>query len=164
MPVEIERKFLVQGEDWRRAAARSELYRQGYLAGSETCSVRVRVGGARAWIGLKGRVRGAARLEYEYLIPVGEANEILDDLCAGGRIEKRRHWVPYAGREWEVDEFIGANAGLVVAELELDDEDEEFSRPPWLGREVTDDARYYNSSLAQHPWSTWPEQERGVHP
>jgi len=164
MPVEIERKFLVQGNDWRGAAARSELYRQGYLAGSETCSVRVRVGGARAWIGLKGRVRGASRLEYEYLIPVGEANEILDALCAGGRVEKRRHWVPYAGREWEVDEFIGANAGLVVAELELDDEDEAFSRPPWLGREVTEDVRYYNSSLARHPWSEWAEREREARP
>ena len=160
MPVEIERKFLVESDDWRAGVERTELFRQGYLAGSESCSVRVRVGGERAWLGLKGRVQGASRLEYEYAIPVREANEILDALCAGGRVEKRRHWVPYAGREWEVDEFIGVNAGLVVAELELDDEDEVFARPPWLGREVTEDVRYYNSSLAQRPWSTWPRETR----
>jgi adenylate cyclase len=160
MPVEIERKFLVQGADWRAAVERSELYRQGYPAGSKSCSVRVRVGGARAWLGLKGRVSDTVRLEYEYAIPVDEANEILDALCDGGRVEKRRHWVPYAGRQWEVDEFLGANAGLVVAELELDDENEVFSRPPWLGREVTDDARFLNTSLAGRPWTTWSDDER----
>lgn len=160
MPVEIERKFLVQGDDWRAAVERSEFYRQGYLAGSKRCSVRVRVGGARAWLGLKGRVSDTVRREYEYAIPLHEANEILDELCEEGRVEKRRHWVPYAGRQWEVDEFTGANAGLVVAELELDDEDEVFSRPPWLGREVTDDARFLNTSLALRPWSAWPDDER----
>lgn len=160
MPLEIERKFLVRGDDWRAAAGRSELYRQGYLPGTATCSVRVRVGGPKAWLGIKAQVRGATRLEYEYAIPVHEANEILDVLCAGGRVEKRRHWVPFAGREWEVDEFIGANAGLVVAELELDDEAEAFSRPPWLGLEVTDDVRYYNCNLARRPWGAWPDAER----
>ncbi len=155
MPVEIERKFLVLNDAWRAAATRRELYRQGYLGGSEACSIRVRVGGHQAWLNIKGRVRGARRPEYEYALPVAEANEILDTLCAAGHVEKRRHWVPYAGHEWEVDEFLGANAGLVLAELELEDEDVAFSPPPWLGREVTDDVRYYNSHLALHPWPTW---------
>jgi adenylate cyclase len=155
MPVEIERKFLVESDAWRAAATRCALYRQGYLGGSEACSVRVRVGGEHAWLNIKGRARGASRLEYEYPIPAREANEILDALCAAGHVEKLRHFVPYAGHEWEVDEFLGANGGLVLAELELDDESTEFARPPWLGREVTDDIRYYNSYLAQHPWPSW---------
>lgn len=161
MPVEIERKFLVQGDAWRNGVRRHELFRQGYLAGSASCSVRVRVGGDSAWVGIKGRVLGASRPEYEYEIPLHEGNEILDTLCVHS-VEKRRHWVPYAGHEWEVDEFLGGNAGLLVAEVELDDESEDFARPPWLGREVTQDARYYNSSLAEHPWSAWPESSRGA--
>jgi adenylate cyclase len=155
MPVEIERKFLVDGDAWRSGVRRRELFRQGYLAGSDACSVRVRVAGERAWLGLKGRVQGATRLEYEYEIPLHEGNEILDALCAEGRLEKWRHWVPYAGHEWEVDEFLGANAGLVVAELELDDEAETFARPSWLGAEVTHDVRYFNSRLASRPWPQW---------
>jgi adenylate cyclase len=155
MPVEIERKFLVDGDAWRSGVRRRELFRQGYLAGSAACSVRVRVAGDRAWLGLKGRVQGATRLEYEYEIPLHEGNEILDALCAEGRLEKWRHWVPYAGHEWEVDEFLGANAGLVVAELELDDEAEAFARPSWLGAEVTHDIRYFNSHLASRPWTQW---------
>jgi adenylate cyclase len=156
MPIEIERKFLVEGDAWRTGVRRRELFRQGYLAGSELCSIRVRVGGDTAWLGLKGRVQGATRAEYEYEIPLREANELLDTLCCGGRIEKWRHWVPHAGHEWEVDEFLGDNAGLVVAELELDDESEPFVRPSWLGAEVTHDVRYYNSNLASHPWRGWP--------
>ena len=162
MPVEIERKFLVEGDAWRTGVRRRELFRQGYLAGSELCSARVRVAGDLAWIGLKGRVRGATRLEYEYGIPLHEGTEILDQLCAGGRIEKWRHWVPHAGHEWEVDEFLGDNAGLVVAELELEREDEPFERPSWLGAEVTHDTRYFNSCLASRPWGAWPDSERGA--
>jgi adenylate cyclase len=159
MPVEIERKFLVEGEEWRSAVNRRELLRQGYVAGSELCSVRVRVGGNRAWLGLKGRLSGTTRLEYEYEIPSGEANEILDRLCSRGRIEKWRHWVPHGSHEWEVDEFLGDNAGLVVAELELDSETESFERPSWLGPEVTEDSRYLNTSLARHPWRAWRSAE-----
>jgi adenylate cyclase len=155
MPVEIERKFLVEDDAWRAGVRRRELFRQGYLAGGAACSVRVRVAGDRAWLGLKGRVQGATRLEYEYEIPLREGNEILDALCAEGRLEKWRHWVPHAGHEWEVDEFLGPNAGLVVAEIELDDEAEEFVRPSWLGTEVTHDARYFNSHLAARAWPQW---------
>jgi adenylate cyclase len=159
MPTEIERKFLVLSDAWRAAAERRELFRQGYLSSGEGCSVRVRVGGDRAWLGLKGRVEGATRLEYEYPIPLAEAHEILDSLCVHGRVEKVRHWVPHAGHEWEVDEFLGANEGLVVAELELDAEDEPYARPEWLGPEVTHDVRYFNSQLARLPWRSWPGHE-----
>ena len=162
MPLEIERRFLVDGDAWRAAARHRELYAQGYLAGSEPCSVRVRVGGDHAWLGLKGRLSGTTRLEYEYEIPVRDAQEILGSLCAHGRVEKWRHWVPHGGHEWEVDEFLGDNSGLVVAELELDAEDEPFAHPVWLGPEVTEDARYLNSSLARHPWRSWPEAERAA--
>lgn len=161
MPVEIERKFLVDGDAWRNGVRRHEFFRQGYLAGSESCSVRIRVGGEHAWVGIKGRGPGTTRSEYEYEIPVHEANEMLDTMCVHGRVEKRRYWVPHAGHEWEVDEFLGSNAGLVVAELELDDEAEAFAKPSWLGHEVTQDSRYYNSSLARHPWCEWPESARG---
>jgi adenylate cyclase len=159
MPTEIERKFLVLSDAWRAAAGRHELFRQGYLSSGEGCSVRVRVGADGAWLGLKGRVEGATRLEYEYPIPLGEAHEILDLLCVHGRVEKVRHWVPHEGHEWEVDEFLGANAGLVVAELELDAEDEPYARPEWLGPEVTHDVRYFNSQLARQPWCSWPGRE-----
>ena len=162
MPLEIERKFLVDGEDWRAAALSRVRYRQGYLAGSTRCSVRVRVGGDRAWVGIKARVLGAARHEFEYEIPVAEAEQILDSLCAEGSVEKVRHRVPFGGHEWEVDEFLGDNAGLVVAEIELGREDERFARPPWIDSEVTEDERYYNSSLALRPWRSWPEAERRV--
>ena len=158
MPTEIERKFLVTDGAWRTQAHRRELYRQGYLASGAHCSVRVRIGGERAWLGLKGRVRGASRLEYEYSIPVAEANEILDQLCEHGLVEKVRHWVRWAAHEWEVDEFLGANAGLVMAEVELEREDEPVELPPWAGLEVTHDVRYYNSSLARQPYGSWTQR------
>lgn len=154
MPVEIERKFLVAGDGWRAGVARTEVYRQGYLANSASCSIRVRLADSVAWLNVKGRVRGARRAEFEYAIPLADAEELLH-LCCEGRIEKNRHFVPHGGREWEVDEFFGDNAGLVVAEIELEREDEPLDVPPWAGAEVTDDVRYYNSSLAVTPWSAW---------
>jgi adenylate cyclase len=155
MPTEIERKFLVSDDAWRAAASRRELFRQGYLANTRLCSIRVRLADHRAWLGLKGNVRGPVRAEYEYPVPPSEADEILDRLCVDGLVEKYRHWVPFAGHEWEVDEFLGANAGLVIAELELEHEDEAFERPRWLGAEITEDVRSYNSSLARLPYSAW---------
>jgi adenylate cyclase len=156
MALEIERKFLVRDESWRSGVTGTHFFRQGYLATTARASIRVRVSGDAAWLGLKGRVVGLSRPEFEYPVPVAEANEILDGLCGEGAIEKYRHYVPHAGHEWEVDEFLGANAGLVVAELELASEDEAFERPAWLGIEVTHDLRYYNSSLARQPWLQWP--------
>lgn len=161
MPLEIERKFLVTGDGWRRTVVRSELFRQGYLATTASSSVRVRVGGQRGWLSVKGRVVGMSRPEYEYEIPLAEANEMLAGFCAEGCLEKIRHWLPAGEREWEIDEFLGANAGLVVAELEIESEDAEFERPAWLGREVTDDVRYYNASLAQRPYGNWPGGDEG---
>lgn len=154
MAVEIERKFLLASEAWRAAVTHSERLAQGYLGG-ERASVRVRIGGAQAFLNIKARVRGAARLEFEYPIPLADAEQLLGELCLPGRIEKIRHHVPHAGSLWEIDEFLGDNAGLVVAEIELDAVDAAFERPDWLGREVTDEARYYNVALAEHPFTHW---------
>jgi len=156
MAKEIERKFLVAGDGWR-PGARGVPYRQGYLgAGANaSCTVRARVAGQRAFLTVKGRASGGVRDEYEYPIPVADAKEMLERLCVGGRVEKLRHRVPFAGRTWEVDEFTGENAPLVVAEVELDRIDAEVSLPPWVGLEVTDDPRYTNAALARDPYSRW---------
>lgn len=132
---------------------------QGYLASGKGLSVRVRVAGERAWLNIKAGQLAAARLEYEYEIPPLEARELLT-LCAGPTIDKTRHFVREGASEWEVDEFHGANAGLVVAELELEREDQPFELPDWLGAEVTHLARYYNVSLVERPYSAWTEAER----
>ena len=156
MAKEIERKFLVTGDDWR-PGARGVPYRQGYLsAGAEArCTVRARIAGARAWLTIKGRATAGARDEYEYPIPVADAEEMLERLCAGGSIEKFRYRVPFAGHTWEVDEFTGENAPLVVAEVELVRIDAEVTLPSWVGREVTYDPLYTNAALARNPFSRW---------
>ena len=161
MAVEIERKFLVSGDAWRRDVSRSEPMAQGYLAGppESRCSVRVRVAGNGAWLNIKSATLGVERDEYEYAIPRADAERMLATLC-GERVEKIRHHVTVGGHLFEVDEFIGDNAGLVVAEIELSHADEPFERPAWLGREVTPLARYYNVNLATHPYSRWSEAER----
>jgi adenylate cyclase len=161
MPVEIERKFLLASDAWRRDVSRSEPMAQGYLAGppASRCSVRVRIAGDEAWLNIKSLTLGVERDEYEYAIPRADAERMLATLC-GERVEKIRHHVTVGGHLFEVDEFIGDNAGLVVAEIELSHADEPFERPAWLGREVTPLARYYNVNLATHPYSRWSEAER----
>lgn len=161
MPVEIERKFLLASDAWRRDVSRSESMAQGYLAGppASRCSVRVRIAGDDAWLNIKSLALGVERDEYEYAIPRADAERMLATLC-GERVEKIRHHVTVGGHLFEVDEFIGDNAGLVVAEIELSHADEPFERPAWLGREVTPLARYYNVNLATHPYSRWSEAER----
>ncbi|HEY8011975.1 MAG TPA: CYTH domain-containing protein [Rudaea sp.] len=167
MGIEIERKFLVAGDAWRAQALRSQRMLQGYLIDADIvqaqagtrCSLRVRIGGEQAWLNIKSANLGIARQEYEYAIPVADAERMLRDFC-NGAIEKVRHYVPYAGLTYEVDEFFGENAGLVVAELELDAVDQVFAKPDWLGREVSDRLRYYNLHLLQHPYSRWDERER----
>jgi adenylate cyclase len=155
MPIEIERKFLVVGDEWRGAAHRAVRMRQGYLGGDTgRASVRVRVHSDVGHLNIKAAVIGSARAEYEYEIPQVEANEMLDSLCVG-RIEKTRYYVTFAGHTWEVDEFDGDNAGLIVAELELSRVDEAFEQPSWLGIEVTNDQRYYNHALALKPFTRW---------
>jgi adenylate cyclase len=157
---EIEHKFLAASDAWRAAAVRRTAMRQGYLADGERASVRVRVAGDRAWLNIKSGGFVASRQEFEYAIPVAEAAEMLQSLCSGPLVEKIRYIVPYAGREWEVDEFHGRNAGLVVAELELEREGQTFERPPWLGREVTHLPQYYNVRLVAHPFCDWSDAER----
>lgn len=155
MPVEIERKFLVVGGEWRQQAARSLRLRQGYLNRAQDCSIRVRCDGERGWLNIKGVTIGAQRREYEYEIPLEEAEELLNDFTQGPLVEKTRFFIEAGDHVWEVDEFEGDNAGLVVAEIELEDPDEVFERPVWLGAEVTDDVRYYNTQLAHHPYRDW---------
>ena len=159
MPREIERKFLPKSDAWRTLAHRRQPMSQGYVASGERVSVRVRIAGDEAWLNIKSGGLVASRLEYEYAIPVADARELLT-LATGPLIEKTRHFVTHGGFEWEVDEFHGANEGLVVAELELDREDRVFPRPPWLGAEVTHLERYYNVCLVSHPFSAWTEAER----
>ncbi|HEX7325535.1 MAG TPA: CYTH domain-containing protein [Rhodanobacteraceae bacterium] len=152
MGVEIERKFLVTNGGWRQPHPLHLI--QGYLNLDPARTVRIRTDGVRAFLTVKGPTRGATRSEFEYAVPRPDAESLLA-LCAGARIDKLRHVIAAGGARWEVDEFLGDNAGLVVAEIELASEDQAFARPGWLGREVTDDARYYNSNLAQHPYRTW---------
>ena len=152
MGVEIERKFLVK-EGWQ-PTGESVSIKQGYLPGTGPMLVRIRLEDQRALLTLKGRTEGATRGEYEYEIPVQDAQELLLR-CRKKVVEKTRYFVIHGDYTWEVDVFAGANKGLVVAELELSDEDEAFDRPDWLGAEVSSDARYYNSNLAEHPFSKW---------
>lgn len=168
MPLEIERKFLVTGDSWREAARRVVPMAQGYLndlaavdSGAMHASVRVRIAGDGAFLNLKSRELGHTRQEFDYPIPVEDARALLA-LCVGGVIDKRRHYVEHQGHTWEVDEFLGDNAGLVVAEIELGSADEAFARPPWLGVEATDAPRYYNLALASRPYSQWCEAERAA--
>lgn len=153
MGQEIERKFLVVGDGWREGAE-GTLYRQGYLAKDADRTVRVRVAGTKAFLTIKGRTKGTSRAEYEYEIPLKDAEELLD-LCEGPLVEKTRHKIPHAGHTWEVDVFHGDNEGLVMAEVELEREDAHVEMPGWIGKEVSGDARYYNSSLSQRPYKTW---------
>jgi adenylate cyclase len=155
MATEIERKYLVRDESWRDHVHRQVRYRQGYLANTEHCSVRVRVGGGEAYVNIKGSTVGASRLEFEYPVPLDDAQIMLRELCPETIVEKTRYFVRHGAQEWEVDVFEGDNAGLVVAEIELEDEAEAVSLPPWAGEEVTDDVRYYNSNLAVTPFNRW---------
>ena len=156
MGVEIERKFLLQGDAWR-ALGEPTLLRQGYLSADPARTVRVRIEGARAFLTIKGESVGATRGEWEYPIPVQEAAELLDQLCQQPLVEKYRRRIAVGAHTWEVDEFLGANAGLAVAEIELASEDEAFDKPDWIGREVTGEARYFNSNLIRHPYSQWKD-------
>ena len=160
MGVEIERKFLVCGDVWRRDARPGVGIVQGYLANTTRSSVRVRMAGDAASLSVKGMTPGLRRDEFEYAIPAQDARCMLETLCEGPLLEKRRYVVAAGPRCFEVDEFGGANAGLVVAELELAAPDEPFVRPAWLGEEVTDHVRYYNFRLVTEPFAGWPAADR----
>jgi len=154
MGLEIERKFLVTTDDaWRRGEG--ILYRQGYLSVDRERTVRVRVAGHNAFLTVKGINKGAVRAEYEYPLPLADARDMLDTLCLRPLIEKHRYRIEYHGMTWEVDVFLGDNAGLVVAEIELEDPRQPFDRPPWVGAEVTGDPRFYNANLVANPYTRW---------
>ena len=155
MPTEIERKFLVAG-DFRPFVRTSERIAQGYLCSDPEKTVRVRLKGDKGYLTLKGagNATGASRHEWEYEIPAQDVRELLA-LCTTGIIDKTRHYVPAGKHTFEVDVFHGDNEGLVVAEIELDDENEFFEHPAWLGKEVTGDAKYYNASLSKNPYKDW---------
>lgn len=155
MSVEIERKFLVEGDTWRSQVASESHIMQGYLASSPEVTVRVRVKGNQAFLTIKGESRGVARSEYEYSIPVVDAEEMLRDLAVLPPIDKVRYRIPLGGHVWELDVFAGENAGLVMAEIELSSEDEDFDLPDWAGQEVSDDQRYFNVNLAKNPYRRW---------
>jgi len=157
MKQEIERKFLVKGNAWRARATSARRLRQGYLCVDPGRTVRVRVAGDQAWLTIKGASTGAARAEYEYPLPLAEANRLLDELCLQPIIDKTRHLVPHEGLTFEVDVFHGENDGLVLAELELEDAGATIALPAWIGAEVTGDERYFNAYLVRRPFKSWSQ-------
>ncbi len=163
MGLEIERKFLVIGESWRAAALDGRRVRQGYLSTTPGRTVRVRTLGTAAFLTVKGRREGLGRAEFEYPIPPEDAAYMLDVLCQQPLVEKTRYHVPVAGLTWEVDEFTGENAGLVIAEVELERPDQAVELPAWAGAEVSTDYRYTNVYLAQHPYRSWEASHEDRH-
>jgi len=151
---EIERKFLVKGDDWKSLASGTH-YKQGYLNSQKERVVRVRTIDDKGFLTIKGITTGATRMEFEYEIPAVEADELLDELCEKPIIEKHRYKIPMDGFTWEIDEFHGENEGLTVAEIELKFEGQAFPKPEWIGEEVTGDPRYYNSNLIANPYKNW---------
>jgi CYTH domain-containing protein len=154
MGQEIEKKFLTSDNSWR-GLAEGIPYRQGYLQSGNGATVRVRIAGSQGFLTIKGPDEGGVKLEYEYEIPLDDAQEMLARLCRGPLIDKIRYRIPFAGFTWEIDEFHGDNAGLTLAEIELDFVGQVFEKPGWIGREVTGDSRYYNACLVHHPYCQW---------
>jgi CYTH domain-containing protein len=154
MAQEIERKFLIKGDSWR-ILAKGTTYRQGYLNSVKERTVRIRTVGDKAFLTIKGLTVGATRTEYEYEIPMADCSAMLDALAERPLIEKKRYKVDFDELTWEIDEFFGENAGLIVAEVELKSEDQAFKKPDWIGDEVTGDPRYFNANLIKHPYSKW---------
>jgi CYTH domain-containing protein len=156
MGTEIERKFLVIGDEWRSHAV-GKRYRQGYIPTDGATTVRVRTVGDQAFLTIKSPTQGLSRSEFEYPIPLADAETMLDTLCRRPLIEKTRFVLLDGELTWEIDEFYGDNQGLILAEVELQSEDQPINLPPWVGREVSHDARYFNSNLSRHPMSQWQD-------
>ncbi|MGL1932103.1 MAG: CYTH domain-containing protein [Desulfotalea sp.] len=156
MAIEIERKFLVQNLSCITNAPYTE-YRQGYLTNQQNCTVRARIAGDKAFLTIKGKPQKGmlGKLEFEYLIPMADCNEMLSSLAVSEIISKKRYLVQHKGFTWEIDLFSGSNEGLIIAEIELSDEEQEFPIPDWVGEEVSHDKRYYNAYIAAHPFNTW---------
>ena len=155
MGLEIERKYLVVNDQWRDAVVSKSRLQQGYLANQANASVRVRVSDDRAWLNVKSTTVGISRHEFEYEIPLQDAREMLQHVAEKPFIDKTRYRVRHGEHIWDLDLFAGENAGLVVAEVELESESQPFELPPWVGDEVSDDTRYYNVNLVRHPYSRW---------
>lgn len=155
MGIEIERKFLVKSNEWK--TAKGVYYSQGYLNSDKLRTVRVRIAGDKAYLTIKGQSQGASRAEFEYAISLADAEQLLQ-LCEQPLIQKQRYRISYEGLVWEVDEFLGDNQGLVVAEVELTSENQSIPLPNWVGEEVTHDIRYFNSNLVKHPFKQWVEK------
>lgn len=154
MAIEIERKFLLRNTDFKQNYAEKQHIHQGYIEGSVSASVRVRISDSQAYITIKDKTVGFSRSEFEYEIPKSDAKELLNLVC-GNKVEKYRYIVWFEGKRWEIDEFLGNNEGLLVAEIELNNENEEINKPDWIGKEVTFDPKYRNSSLAKNPYTNW---------
>jgi len=159
MAVEIERKFLVKGNEWRSLGT-GTLYRQGYITTHNGTTVRVRLAGSQGYLTFKGKSVGFSRAEYEYPIPAQDAQEMLDNLCDRPLIEKTRYKIDLAGVIWEVDEFWGENEGLIIAEVEIKDENQRVDLPDWIEQEVSNDSKYYNVHLFKHPFQQWSQEEK----
>ncbi len=160
MAREIERKFLVISDDWKASVYDKKYMRQGYICNSQQASVRIRIENQSANINIKSMSIGISRAEYEYPINLQDATEMLDTLCGNPVVQKERFLVKHAGKVWEVDVFMSDNRGLIVAEVELDSETETIQLPSWVGREVSNQERYYNMRLAQYPYSCWTQDEK----
>lgn len=152
--IEIERRFLLKNDDWRVLASEAELLQQGYISVEKECTIRVRIVNEQAWLTLKGYISDLTRSEFEYPIPLADAENILANMCPF-KMEKLRYLVNYQGFSFEIDEFFGENAPLIIAELELPSEESEFPRPNWLGEEITADGRFTNAYLSKHPFGSW---------
>lgn len=159
MGEEIERKFLVVDMSWKKTAVPKD-YCQGYLTTGTGVTVRARVADSKGFLTIKGQHDGISRLEFEYPIPVEEAQQILETLCQKPLVRKKRYRVKHKKDTWEIDEFCDENEGLVLAEIELESKDQQIEKPPWLGREVSHLNRYYNASLITYPFNTWKESDK----
>lgn len=157
--IEIERRFLLKNDSWRAEAGEPEIIAQGYLSVEKACTVRVRIIGTQAWLTVKGFISDVTRSEFEYAIPVAEARTMMDSLCAF-TLEKHRYRICHAGFQYEIDEYFGDNAPLIVAELELPAEHTPFERPEWLGEEITSNGCYTNAYLSKHPYNTWTDAQK----
>jgi adenylate cyclase len=157
MGIEIERKFLLANDNWRDKTEKSTQFCQGYLQGSEKSSVRIRIEGDKSNLNIKGATLGVKRQEFEYPIPMEDAKDLLSTLCDEPLVEKTRHYITAGKHVWEIDEFAGDNEGLIVAEIELDDENDTFEAQDWLGQEVSHEKRYYNSMLIKNPYKNWQD-------
>ncbi len=159
MGLEIERKFLVVNDSWKMSVESESRLIQGYLSTEKNATIRVRVKGDCAYLTIKGATTGIKRSEYEYEIPVKDAEEMLQNNSLGAVISKQRYKVRCGEHVWDLDLFHGDNEGLVMAEVELSTEDEQFELPDWAGMEVSDDVRYYNANLVENPYRRWNEAQ-----